>query len=387
MERVGRHDNFFELGGHSIRTIIIIAKAGQLGLGISVNQMFRHQTIASLAASLEPDLPLVSDRTDLARTQVLPYTLISESDKSLLPDDVDDAYGLTRLQSGMIFHNQLSPELGMYHDVFSYHIRSKDWDHSAFELVLNALAKKHAILRTSISLNGYSEPLQLIHRDATVPVIVRDIADFAPSVQDKIIEDFIQDEKKRPLDLETPPLLRIFLHRRSSESFQYSLSFHHAILDGWSVASFHTELFREYSLLCGKKEKRLTLEPLASSFSAAVACEREALQSESMRLFWADQLADYPPSTLPPYLQDDKGRGTGSFQLSIPSGLRDSLGRLAASLGVQVRTLLLVAHLRTMSTLSGNYDVVTGVVSHIRPEELDGEKTLGIFLNTLPFPS
>ena len=38
-----------------------------------------------------------------------------------------------------------------------------------------------------------------------------------------------------------------------------------------------------------------------------------------------------------------------------------------------------------MSMLYGREDVVTGLVSNVRPEEQDGDKILGLFLNTLPF--
>ena len=40
------------------------------------------------------------------------------------------------------------------------------------------------------------------------------------------------------------PLLRVRVQRRSESSFQLSLSFHHAILDGWSAASFMRELLK-----------------------------------------------------------------------------------------------------------------------------------------------
>ena len=63
----------------------------------------------------------------------------------------------------------------------------------------------------------------------------------------------------------------------------------------------------------------------------------------------------------------------------------NSLIALANRLHVPLRTVLLTAHLRVMAMLSGKDDVVTGMVSHNRLEEQDGEQVLGLFLNTLPF--
>ncbi len=51
IEKVGIHDNFFELAGDSIITIQIVAKANQLGLKLTSQQMFIHQTIAELATA------------------------------------------------------------------------------------------------------------------------------------------------------------------------------------------------------------------------------------------------------------------------------------------------------------------------------------------------
>jgi acyl carrier protein len=51
IEKVGIHDNFFELAGDSIIAIQIVAKANQLGLKLTSQQMFLHQTIAELATA------------------------------------------------------------------------------------------------------------------------------------------------------------------------------------------------------------------------------------------------------------------------------------------------------------------------------------------------
>ena len=51
LESVGIHDNFFESGGDSILSIQVIARAKQLGIGLTPGQIFEHPTIAQLAAA------------------------------------------------------------------------------------------------------------------------------------------------------------------------------------------------------------------------------------------------------------------------------------------------------------------------------------------------
>jgi aryl carrier-like protein len=49
LEKVGADDNFFELGGDSILSIQVIARATQAGLRLTAQDIFEHQTVASLA--------------------------------------------------------------------------------------------------------------------------------------------------------------------------------------------------------------------------------------------------------------------------------------------------------------------------------------------------
>ncbi|MGA9996711.1 MAG: amino acid adenylation domain-containing protein, partial [Pyrinomonadaceae bacterium] len=50
LERVGLNDNFFELGGDSILTIQVVARAQAAGLNLTAREMFKHPTVAELAA-------------------------------------------------------------------------------------------------------------------------------------------------------------------------------------------------------------------------------------------------------------------------------------------------------------------------------------------------
>ncbi len=52
--RVGVADNFFELGGDSILSIQVVSRVREAGWNLASRDMFQHQTIASLAATLTP---------------------------------------------------------------------------------------------------------------------------------------------------------------------------------------------------------------------------------------------------------------------------------------------------------------------------------------------
>ncbi|HEY2236961.1 MAG TPA: amino acid adenylation domain-containing protein [Candidatus Angelobacter sp.] len=379
-EKVGIEDNFFELGGDSIRAITVIYKSSQLGINIKLVELFEQQTISALAGGLAPALSTAHEPDPIASV-----ALLSANDRALLPEDVEDAYPLNYMQMGMVYHNQLGQKSGLYHDVFSHHIRISEWNPEVFREVLDALAAKHPVLRTSLSLDAYSEPLQMVHRKTHIPVEFHDLSGLSSSLQEETLQRWREEEQKSSFVLSHAPLLRIFIHRRSTESFQYTLSFHHAILDGWSVGLFQMELFREYTRRTGEQAKKHDLAPLRSTFKRAIAREKLSLASEATKSFWSAYLQGWSTPFLPALKPKSSSGEVRRFVTILPAGLKTRLFQVAAALHVPLRTLFLAAHLRIMAFFSGEKDAITGLVCHSRLEEWDGENVLGMFINILPF--
>ncbi|MFC7720369.1 condensation domain-containing protein [Nonomuraea recticatena] len=68
----------------------------------------------------------------------------------------------------------------------------------------------------------------------------------------------------------------------------------------------------------------------------------------------------------------------------VPPALLAELEQAARSLRVPLRTVLLAVHLRVLALVTGAPEVMTGLVTHGRPESEAGEEVLGLFLNTVP---
>ncbi|HVH13182.1 MAG TPA: amino acid adenylation domain-containing protein, partial [Longimicrobium sp.] len=71
--------------------------------------------------------------------------------------------------------------------------------------------------------------------------------------------------------------------------------------------------------------------------------------------------------------------------IALADGTGVALRQTAERAGVPLKTVLLAAHLRVLAVLAGGADeVVTGYVTSGRPEADDGDRVLGVFLNTVP---
>jgi len=381
VDRVGVHDNFFELGGDSIRSIQVQARAQAAGISFSIQQLFRHHTIEELAqVASVPD----ANGNPAPEAKTEPFGLVSAADRARLPSTVEDAYPLAMLQAGMLFHSQYNPDSAVYHNISSVHLRAP-FDLHRLQAAVESLLRRHPVLRTSFDLINYSEPLQLVHRDAPTSIAVTEISHLPAAEQDRLIDAWMEEEKKRKFDWSRAPLLRFRVHLRGENSFQFSWSDHHAILDGWSVASMITELFRFYFSSLGMGIAPPGPPPDAT-FRDFVALEREALESEQGRDFWMQKLGNGTATVLPRWPLSRRAREVRQETARVPiaGDLSDGLKALSRSLGVPLKSVLLAAHMRVMSLLSGQADVMTGLVFNGRPEESGGERVYGLFLNTLP---
>ncbi|MFP5263076.1 MAG: amino acid adenylation domain-containing protein [Blastocatellia bacterium] len=381
IERVGIDDDFFALGGDSILSVEILSQAQQLGLTFSIQQLFQQPTVRQLASGLKAASP---DLFTGVHTQ--PFSLVSSDDRQKLPGDVEDAYPLTMLQAGMLFHAIYSPETAIYHSINTYHLRAR-LDVDLLRETINEVAARHPALRTSFHLQSYSQQLQLVHRTASVSLGLDDLSHLPADEQERALAEWLDSERLRHFDLSRAPLLRFHVHRRTGETFQFTFTAHHSIIDGWSDGLLLTELFTRYLFVLDDQSP--PQEPPATvSFRDYVALELKAIQSEENNRYWADRLSGGHAAILARRAVPHQAGDVAQFvrrRVTISPQVSNGLKKLAQSAGVPIKSVLVAAHLRVVSLLSGEEDVITGLVSNGRPETIDGEKIIGLFLTTLPF--
>jgi amino acid adenylation domain-containing protein len=379
LDRVGIDDDFFQLGGDSIRGIIARGRAEDRGLTFSVQELLERPTLRELARVVRPV-------DEAPATAVEPFSLLSPGDRQKLPADIEDAYPLSRLQAGMLFHSEYGAGTAIYHNLNSFHARVRFEEGLLREAVLRLL-NRHPVLRSSFDLTSLGEAVQRVHRTVEAPLQVHDLRGLTPVDQEAAVAVWMRGERTRPFDWERPPLLVFHVHRRSEETFQLTLSFHHAILDGWSVATLLVELFRGYLALLEGTAPAGDGDPVWA-MREFVAAERATLESPRSRDFWRQALDGATATPLPH--RDPGGAHSSlaagrSLSVAVPAELSHALKQAAQHAGAPLKSLLLAVHLRVLGLLCGEVDLITGLISHGRPESVEGETGLGLFVNTVPF--
>jgi amino acid adenylation domain-containing protein len=379
IEHIGAEDNYFELGGDSIRSIQMLAVARDHGIDLSLQELTRHPTVRGLARAMgSAGADAGAPRGDRG------FELLAAADRARLPADVEDAYPLAQLQIAMLLAGERRPEAAAYHDVLTYELRAP-LDVDRLRQALAQVIAAHPVLRGSLHLDGFDEPLMLVHRSVEPPLTVEDLRRLSAAAQAAAITAFRSAEVRRSFDPRRAPLFRFRLQIRGTGVFALHWTCHHAILDGWSGASLLAELLRRYLRLLGISHAEVAPPP-ALAFRELVRLERAAAVSAEAQRFWHERLAGSILLRLPrwPRSAGQAAERSLPFDLSVPAATEQGLRAVARRLGLPLKSVLLGAHLRVLGMLGAEIDVTTGLVVNGRPEVADGERVLGMFLNTVP---
>ncbi|MFI6146440.1 amino acid adenylation domain-containing protein [Streptomyces sp. NPDC051109] len=382
-ERISRTANFFDLGGDSMLALRVIGQARNAGLGLSVPDLFRARTLGDLAARA------TEAAADTGPAPVEPFSQLDPADAARLPQGLDDAYPLTMLQAGMLHEMLADPGRGAYHNVTDLKITVPEgFDLAAFQAAVDTVVRGHSILRSSIDLVSFSEPLQLVHAAAELPVGYSDLRGLPHEEQWASVRGYVDAEFTRRFDLAAPPLVRIHLHRLTDRELRLTLTDCHVVLDGWSLTSLIADLLDLHRQAVAQG---LTPQlPAAPPYAEYVALERAALVDEEGLEYWRSALGDLSPIRF-------TRRGTeaaegGQFVHEVRrsyAALAEPIGRLARLAGVPRRTVLLSAFHHTMSLFAERDGSAeghsVGLVTNGRPEVPGSDRMRGLFLNTVPF--
>ncbi len=369
-------DNFFVIGGDSIRSIKVSSLAKEKGMQISLEDIFQHQSIRQLARVVGD-----SDVQALDQQPLTPFALVSEEDRLQIADHILDAYPIPAIQMSFYFHSESSSHYKAY--IESFKVKGI-LDEERFNEAIRRAVKRHDILRTSFDVSSYSEPLLLVHPHSTITLHIVDIRHLTETEQQASLTTFLHENERARFHWEKPGLCRFHAHRLTDDIFQITMC--EPLLDGWSAATLLSEVLTSYSELL-KDEHTPEWPPLQAKFSRYIQLERETTASPTSQQFWENKLHDVAATKVPRWERAEEDKSTlmqDRMHVTISEQLSAQLIAMSKQLAVPLKDMVLAAHMKVVSVLSGQTDVVTGVVTGGRPEEKDAEKVLGSMVNTMP---
>jgi amino acid adenylation domain-containing protein len=391
--KIGVHDNFFSLGGDSIKAIRIISKISQqLDKPIEVSDIFNFPTVATLAAHIETyqhnDLKLRASDHVRNEIEALKKDLLHNPRYSqTIPLDYEDIYPMSDIEKGMVYHSLVGSTVGVYHDQLFFQFIDPEFDLSIFKNAFSFLVEKHEMLRTSFQIEDLPQMMQVVHKHSpkNVQVFYEDLRERTHQSQKLYIQEYLLNDRKNSFVLSCPGLWRMIVFRLNNDEYGLLWIVHHAIIDGWSNASFITELGDVYFAL--KSNLGFRPEKLKSSYKEYIVDQLCFERNTDWKSFWVSYLSDFKKTDLPltRALRVENDVESAELSINIGAELSQSLKKYGANADVAVKDVFLAAFCYLLKLTINSNDIIFGLVTNGRPTVEDGDKIIGCFLNTVPF--
>ena len=299
-------------------------------------------------------------------------------------ENIEDFYPLTPMQEGMLFHTLFAPQSGVYVTQLNCALRG-DVNFNSFERAWQTILARHQILRTSYVWEEVNKPIQVVHRQVKLPVEYLQWTGFSKSEQKAKITAYLQSERIKGFDLSEAPLMRVTLIKLDEESYQFLWSFHHLLLDAWSVPIVLNEVVGSYTAYSEGQEPRL---PRCRPFRDYIVWLQRQDMSQA-EAFWKSTLKGFTAPTplalaRPRESETDNKKEYADKVLNLSVEQTTELQKFARQNKLTMNTLVQGAWALLLSRYSGESDVAFGTAVSGRPPELEGSETIvGLLLNTL----
>ncbi|MFC1431718.1 non-ribosomal peptide synthase/polyketide synthase [Streptacidiphilus sp. N1-3] len=346
--RVGVTDNFFELGGDSILSIQAVSRARAAGLRLSSRDVFRHQTVADLAAAAgQVTAPAPARRPS------------GDGPAPLTP--VQEWFLATH---GLLGHFSMSMLLDL----------PRDLDERALRQALEALVDQHPALRTRFTRGEDGWRQQAVAGPVT-GLLTRD-------------ESAGGEDVRAALDPSTGALLRAVLVPGPVRA-QLLVTVHHLAVDSVSWRVLLTDLASAYQQAVAGELPRLEPEPIAFTDWAVQLAERvRAGDFDDDLPYWTAE-ALTPPTPLPVDRPGVPLAGSvRTVRTQVDRATTEALlRRVPGVYRTQVNDVLLSALGRALADWAGTERVTVALEGHGREDlsqDIDLSRTVGWFTTQYP---
>lgn len=284
--------------------------------------------------------------------------------------NIESLHPLTPLQMGLLFESIKYQEASCYLEqsvlTFTRPVNPEDLG-KAFQKLMD----RHAILRSAILYEKGDQPMQVFfrHREMDYKVFQGSLAEAR------------EEDLARGMDLKKDCLIRAtFL---DGDRQQLILTFHHIIMDGWSVPIIVNDLMDLYrELVTGQ------VAPPASEadFKDYLNWLTTKDQAQSLK-YWQGLLADVDEAArFPSLFKEDRSSRLDQLVFTLEPSLFQGIRKLCDKANVTLNTFMETALGSLLAMVTASSRVTLGKVISGRNTEgaLEIDRTPGLFINTVP---
>lgn len=290
---------------------------------------------------------------------------------------LEDLYPLSAIQQGLLFETLADPEGARYVQQLRWRAEGP-LDPRRYRTAWQRITDRHAVLRTFIAGDDGGNPLQAVLSTAQLPVIEEDWRTTPETAREARLDAFCRADRLRGFSTDSAPLSRLALIRLGETTWESVWTFHHLLLDGWSIG----RLIHELGPLYTDPDAALPQPPRYREYIGWLT-ERD---HRAAHTYWRTRLAGFTTPTaldLAPGAPGDEptAERTHVLDQGTEERLRETARRIRATPGVIAQAAWAVV----LGRYTDRDDIVFGTTVSGRPPALPRvEEMVGLFINTLP---
>ena len=301
-----------------------------------------------------------------------------------IKDNIESLYRLSGLQQGMLFHSLYDEGSEGYIEQFVCDLI--DVNREALLASWSTVIGRHSILRSAFYYDAFDVPVQCVFTEVALPLEELDYRGMDKTEQELALREYEAADKAKGFDFKSAPLMRLGLIRLDENRSRMVWTYHHILLDGWSLPVLIEEFLSTYDQLISGQHTAPMQEDRYEDYIRYL--ERRDENAEEQ--YWRNYLQGISQGTLLPFIKTTsertKGKGEyASLSLKLDGIVAAKIQAYAQTHRLTVNTLMQGVWALLLHHYTGSDDPVYGVVVSGRPDDLPGvERRIGLYINTLP---
>ena len=305
---------------------------------------------------------------------------LSEKELNLLPSGIKDVYPLTKNQEGMLYQHINYPKAKVYLTQVKQELIGKV-NKEIFQKAIEQVVQSYDNLKTQFIWENFRIPVQLIHNNVKADITYTNFRN--KKNQQKYLQEFLDNDLNNSFNLANLTTPRFNLLELEEEQSLLVVSFHHIILDGWSLFLVLNAIIDTYHNLCNNSNYVLTINA-KFNFKNYILKYGKTTINEA---FWQRYLRGVEP--IPELSSEDREKGLMNKirqeSITIPPHETVQLKKIAQLQGVTLNTMLQTAWALTLAQFKGVKDILYATTFSGRLPDFEGiDEVSGMLINSLP---
>lgn len=296
---------------------------------------------------------------------------------------IKQMYPLTPLQEGMLFHHVRDEENSAYIVQNSFDIEG-DLNVKLLEQSYQELINRHDVFRTIFIYKNTKKALQVVLEKRELKINLKKISEKSEEQQRELISSYMEEEKEKGFDLSVDIPMKVTIFQTQERKYKVIWSFHHIVIDGWSLGTLFRELLHIYEALSKGTPLHLAPPRPYSDFVHLIEKKDKAKAAS----YWGQYLEGCDNVTALPdkkKVKENERYQKRDLLFTLGKEQTEKLQQLAAKCQVTFNTVLQTIWGLLLQRYNGTDEAVFGAVVSGRTSEISGiESMIGLFINTIP---